>query len=127
MIDWPSRLVFTILPCLVGAFAAAVFLTTRRISAGRAWTLGLLIASLLTFGAVTVMEPPARVWRDGFILLSYGGLYFIPVVVLIPAALALRSRRMSRGVGIVVLIVLFLAAAGIGRYVASLGFVNAFR
>jgi hypothetical protein len=125
MVDWPPRLVFTILPCLVGAYAAAVYLTARPISATRAWTLGVLIATLLTFAAVTVMGPWNRVWMDRSVFLWYGSLYFIPTIVLVPTALGLRGRRVSRGVGVVVLIILFLATAGIGRYVALGGAVNA--
>src|SRR5690348_4014923 len=99
MIDWLPRLVYTILPCLVGAFSVAVFLTTRPISASRAWVLGLLIASLLTLGAARVMGPRARVWTDGSVLVGYGSLYFVPMIALVGAALALRSRAASRGVG----------------------------
>ena len=121
------RLVFTILPCLVGAYAAAVFLTTRSISARAAWGLGLLVASVLTVGAYVATKPMFNgVAPAASILESYCCLYFIPTIVLVATAVWLRSRNTSRNVGVTVIVALFLASSWIASFAASrfVGFVN---
>lgn len=126
MSEWPPRLVFTGLPCLVGAYAAALFLTTRPIPAKRAWSLGLLIASLLTVGASIAMRPLFST-ATASILESFACLYFIPTIVLVATALALRSRAVGRGVGVTVLVALFLASTWAAGQAAFhfIGFINA--
>jgi hypothetical protein len=113
------RLIYTLLPCLVGAYAVAVFLTTRPLLAARAWTLGLLIALILTFGVSAVVSPHFGLpLTDRSMLMSYGSLYVIPTIVLVGAAIGLRTHGVARSSGIVVLVALFLAAAWAGRYAA---------
>jgi hypothetical protein len=127
MNDSVYRLIYTLLPCLVGAFAAAVFLTTRPISAARACVLGFLIAAMLTLGVTTVVGPGSglalhdRAVRGLYIdfLGLFGSLYFIPAIVLVPTAVVMRARGVGRGIGIVTLIALFLASAWAGRLVSS--------
>ena len=118
------RLVYTFLPCLVGAFAAAVFLTTKPISATRACLLGFIVASVLTLG-VTVTAGPGigylRSERGLYIdfLELFGSLYFIPMIVLLPTTLLLRAQGVGCGTGIVILVALFLASAWVSRLAAS--------
>jgi hypothetical protein len=52
-------------------------------------------------------------------LALYGSLYFIPMIVLIPTARALRARGTSRGLGIVILVAVFLASAWLARIYAA--------
>ena len=118
------QLIYTLLPCLVGAYAAALFLTTRSISSARSWMLGLFIASMLTIGATMVVMTGVRMERSNLglyerFLALFGSLYFIPMIVLIPTARALRAWRMSRGVGIVILVAVFLASAWLARSYAA--------
>ena len=121
MSDSFYRLIYTVLPCLVGTYAAALFLTTRSISTTRAWVLGLVIASVLTLGATKVATSgfgPVLSGSSGLFtnfLALYGSLYFIPMIVLIPTARALRARGTSRGLGIVILVAVFLASAWLAR------------
>lgn len=122
------RLVYTIFPCLVGAYAAAVFLTTRSISAKAAWSLALLVASALTIGALIAMRPrysPAT--STASIVESYVALYFIPAIVLVGAAVVLRSRDTARGVGIIAIVALFLASTWFAEQMSArlMNFVNA--
>jgi hypothetical protein len=118
------RLIYTLLPCLVGAYAAALLLTTRSISAARAWMLGLLIAAVLTLGATMVVTMGVPMDRSNFFLYEnflalFGSLDIIPTIILIPTARALRARGANRGVGIVVLVAVFLASAWLARSYAA--------
>jgi len=128
MRDWQLSLVYTILPCLVGAYAAAVFLTARPISASRAWSVGLLIATLLTIGATVAMRPFFGFsYPTSSMVEAYACLYFIPTIVLVAAAVGLKSRGTSRGVGVIVLVAVFLGATFAGAQASFffVGFVNA--
>jgi hypothetical protein len=114
------RLIYTFLPCLVGGYAVAVFLTTRPLPAARAWTLGFVIAAVLTLGVSAVLSPHLGLpLTDRSMLMSYASLYFIPTIVLVGAAIGLRSHGVNRNSGIVALVALFLAAAWAGRYAGS--------
>lgn len=124
MNDSVYRLIYTLLPCLVGAFAVAVFLTSRPISAVRAWLLGVVIASALTLGALIVNRPRFGYLQSDVPLYLrlvelFGSLYFIPMIVLVPTALGLRSRGTSRNTGVVILVALFLVSAWVARLVAG--------
>jgi hypothetical protein len=120
--------VYTALPCLIAAYAAALYLTPRTISSRTAWSLGMLITTLLVAGAIVAMrgaaQPPLPLAP---LVKAYVTLYALPFVVLTAAAMALRPRLHSRFVGIVVLILLALATNLIARYASSsfLDFVNA--
>jgi len=119
MNDSLARLIYTLLPCLVGAYAVAVFLTTRPISATRSWLLGLLIAFVLTLGASAVIARRFGIpVMERSVLESFASLYFIPAIVLVASALGLRSRGVNRNTGVVVLVALFLGAAWFGRSTA---------
>ena len=120
------RLLYTIFPCLVGAYAAAVFLTTRSISARAAWGLGLLVASALTIGAFIALRPMYSPASTASIVESYVARYFIPMIVLVGTAVTLRSRGATRGIGITVIVALFLASTWFAEQVAVrlMGFVN---
>jgi hypothetical protein len=124
---WLSQLFYTFLQCLTGAYAAAVFLTTRPISVARAWVLGLVVASLLTLG--TAMTSRIGLARPNVGLIAASSIvYFVPTIVLVATALSLRSRRVSRNVGVGVIVALFLVVAAIARYLAPyflFGVVNA--
>lgn len=120
--------VYTLLPCLTGAFAAALFLTSRSIQPGIAWLLAVLIAGLLALGVSTVVQQVAGGAIPVVSLIkAYATLYFLPTVVLTSVALSLRGRVRSRITGIVVILVLFLGISFVSRRASAyfLDFVNA--
>jgi hypothetical protein len=86
--------------------------------------LGLLIAAVLTLGATMVVTMGVPMDRSNFFLYEnflalFGSLYLIPTIILIPTARALRARGANRGVGIVVLVAVFLASAWLARSYAA--------
>ena len=120
--------VYTVLPCLTGAFAVAVFLTSRSIRPGTTWLLAVLIAGLLTLGAGTVIQRAAGGNIPvASLVKAYTTLYFLPTIVLTSVALSLRDRLGSRAAGIVVILALFLGISFVSRRASAyfLDFVNA--
>lgn len=128
MSDSLFLVVYTLLPCLTGAFAAALFLTSRSIRPGIAWLLAVLIAGLLALGVSTVVQQVAGGTIPVVSLIkAYATLYFLPTVLLTSVALSLRGRVRSRITGIVVILVLFLGISFVSRRASAyfLDFVNA--
>ena len=128
MNSWLLTVVYTVLPCLIAAYAAALYLTPRSIPPRTAWSTGLLIAVLLTAGVTSIMRDAA----GGMVPLSrliaaYAALYGIPFVVLTAAAVIMRRRATPRALGLVVLVVLFLGIGFLSRYASGhfVDFVNA--
>jgi hypothetical protein len=120
--------VYTVLPCLTAAFAAALFLTPRSIRPATAWLLAMLIAGLLTLGASAVIQRAAGgTIPVASLVKAYATLYFLPTIVLTSVALSLRDRLGSRTAGIVIILALFLGISFMSRRASGyfLDFVNA--
>jgi hypothetical protein len=114
-VNWLVTIVYTILPCLVGVFAAALYLTRRSIPHRTAWQLAILIAVVLVAGATVTMRDASRgqVAVSTF-LKAYTSLYLLPSIILTAVALGMRER-IGRVIGIIVLAGAFVATTMAAR------------
>jgi len=125
---WILPIAYLLVPGLIGAFAIGLFLTRRPITSTTLWLVGVFVVGVLVAGISWAIYRQMHGGVQAATLLeAFATLYYIPFIVLTGATLAIRTRLQSRGVGVALLIVLFLATGVVARYASGyfLDFVNA--
>jgi hypothetical protein len=117
---WALTVAYLLIPSLIGAFAIALFLTRRQLSPSTTWPVGLTLTALLVAGiSWTLRRELGGNTPAASLLSAFATLYFIPFVVLTGAASGIRSRVASRGLGIALLVGLFLATSVVAHYASG--------